>query len=420
MRPVLAFLFLVGGLPAADSSTQPILPHWIKIGGELRGRAEGTTGIGFKEGADDAYFLEHAWLNVTIAPVEKLRFFVEGQDARVFGYDQGPRPTNMQNTADFRQAWVQYGGDQGWRVRAGRQELIFGEQRLVGSSAWGNVGRTFDALRVGYQSGTKRFDWFASSVVKPVSGQFDHWATNNKFSGFYGSLEIHKATVEPYWLWKSNSHVRDELGAWGDLDIYTWGVRTVGHLPRRFDYNVETAFQTGHAAGDAVRAWGGHWVLGYTVSDDDRAPRLLFEYNYATGDRNPGDGKQGTFDSLYPSSHDKWGLADRVGWRNIHDVVGGAVWKPNRQMRFGFNYHAFWLADLHDAFYSQQGTVIARNSKASSGRIGDEIDLQFLWLATRHVQGGAGWAHIIPGPYLIESGKSAAFSYPYVYWTYRF
>jgi len=40
-------------------------------------------------------------------------------------------------------------------------------------------------------------------------------------------------------------------------------------------------------------------------------PRIFLEYNYASGTANPRQ-LGGTFDQLYPSGHDKFGLADQV------------------------------------------------------------------------------------------------------------
>jgi len=46
-------------------------------------------------------------------------------------------------------------------------------------------------------------------------------------------------------------------------------------------------------------------------------PKLRLEFNHASGDSNPSDGKHGTFDVLYPTAHDKYGMADQVGWKNV-------------------------------------------------------------------------------------------------------
>ena len=47
----------------------------------------------------------------------------------------------------------------------------------------------------------------AASVVNPINGQFDRWATNNKFSGFYGGFEIGSLPPGEYTLAIRSAHV---------------------------------------------------------------------------------------------------------------------------------------------------------------------------------------------------------------------
>jgi hypothetical protein len=56
----------------------------------------------------------------------------------------------------------------------------------------------------------------------------------------------------------------------------------------------------------------GHWVTGYTFAKPGSKPRVFAEYNFATGDANPTDQVREGFDQLYPTPHDKTGLADQA------------------------------------------------------------------------------------------------------------
>ena len=112
-----------------------------------------------------------------------------------------------------------------------------------------------------------------------------------------------------------------EAGAPGDLTSSTTGVRMAGKFSPRTDYNVEAAIQRGSLGSDTISAWAGHCA---GRPDDSvggrRRYRVFGEYNFASGDETPGDGTRGTFDQLYPTAHDKYGLADQVGWKNIHHL----------------------------------------------------------------------------------------------------
>ncbi|MEK7408297.1 MAG: alginate export family protein [Acidobacteriota bacterium] len=394
------------------------LPWWLKAGVELRGRAEASTGIDHRPGVDDGYYLHRIRLNATVEPHRWVRFVLQVQDAQAPAFSRKPVPSAFANTLDLRQGYVELGlAEKGrWGLRFGRQELILGEERLVGAANWGNVGRTFDAARLTYRAPGVRLDWFASAVVPVVNGRFDQPRLRNGFYGFYSAFDRlpRNTVVEPYFLWKTTAVLA------GDLDIYTAGARLLGKLSRGFDYNVEMAFQGGHSARDRHRAWAGHWLLGYTAPLKDRPPRFLIEYNYASGDGNPRDGRRGTFDQLYPTNHNKYGTADRIGWRNIHDFMPGVEWKPARQWTLKLDVHTFWLASRQDAFYTEAGAVFLRNPDAASNRVGSEIDLQAIAQLSERLQLGLGYGRLFAGPYLRVSGRPGAFGYPYLMWTYRF
>ena len=109
----------------------------------------------------------------------------------------------------------------------------------------------------------------------------------------------------------------------GKLDQKTAGVRWVGKLPLGLDYGMEMATQFGSLGHDHLHAWAGHWLIAKRFANIASTPRILAEYDYASGDNDARDGQRGTFDQLYPTAHLKYGLTDQVGWRNIHDVHAG-------------------------------------------------------------------------------------------------
>ncbi len=405
-----AVLVLLGG--AAAVRAQPALPRWLDLGGEIRGRAESNTAIGFVPGNDDTYYLHRLRAHFGVQPAPWFRVYAEAQDAHAPGYDQRPLPATVEDTFDLRQAYVQVGSEKsGWSLRAGRQELIFGEERLVGAANWGNVGRTFDAARLMYRRGGVRLDWFASVVVPAITDRFDRPAFTNKLHGFYTSLgDPGKIVAEPYFLWKVSP---------GDLYVYTFGGRSVAKLPARIDYDIEVAGQRGHVANSELRAWAGHWQLGYTLPGTDRTPRLVAEYNRASGDRNPRDNVRGTFDQLYPTNHDKYGTADRIGWRNMHDAMAAVKWNPHPKWRVSVDYHRFFLASRQDWLYTDSGAPVLRNPNARSSRIGDEIDVYGFYQPSKALQFGAGYARLFAGSFLKQSGRPGDASYPYFLWLYR-
>ena len=290
--------------------------------------------------------------------------------------------------------------------------MSFGEERLIGFSNWGNSSRSWDGARLTYQGKGYRLDWFSAAVAPQRKDLFDKPERDNKLHGFYPSLQnwIKGSTVEPYFIVKQSRNI----------EAYTYGVRMIGKLPWRFDYSSDTAGQAGTNGNDRIRAWAGHWVFGEKLADTRFAPRLLLEYNYGSGDKDPKDGKFGTFDQLYPTNHSKYGTADRISWRNSRDLMAGSEWTPHKAWRLLLDYHKYDLATTQDALYTEGGAVFVRNAKATSGDIGREVDLQVTYKPGKHFLFVGGIGRFWPGQFLIESSKHSHVWAPYLGWSFLF
>lgn len=178
----------------------------------------------------------------------------------------------------------------------------------------------------------------------------------------------------------------------------------MGKLPAGFDYGVEIASQRGRYAGDRIGAWASHFVLGHILPDPRRLPRLFAEYNYASGDENPADGRRGSFDQLYPSGHDKSGLADQFMWSNLSHARTGFEIKARASLVLSSSYHSFWLASPRDGLYAPGARLVARMANGSAGRhVAQELDTQAVWTISRNTQVNFGYAHIFPGRFLHQT-----------------
>jgi len=409
------------------SEVNRALPKWLIFGGEYRARFEGYAGGAFKPDSTDAYWLSRVRLNLTIQPLSWLKIYAEGQDARAIFKQPGQPP--YENTWDIRQGFAELGSsDKGlFALRVGRQEINFGDQRLVGSSNWTNTARTFDAIRLisnfALPHAAVRLDLFASAVVNVVNDTWDHHQDGNVFHGAHAEVTklIPGASVEPYVYWKLQPNLKNEAGLVARLDEKAFGVRWVGKLPAAFDYQLEMVREVGSLGTDKVRAWAGHWVVGRTFDSARVRPRVWAEFNYATGDANPKDGIRGTFDHLYPTSHDKYGLGDQVGWKNLRDLRGGVETRPHKNLTASLEYNDWHLASAFDALYNTSGTALARSAAGTAGtHIGQELDLVGNWTVSKPFQIGAGVGHIFPGQFLKKTTPGNGYTFPYVMFQYRF
>jgi alginate export protein len=410
--------------PPFPNRFNELTPAWLTVRGEFRDRMEGGTNIGYTPGLDDVYWLNRFRFDVSVRPSAGFGVLVQAQDARVANKDVGATSSPFRNPFDLRQAYADIGNaEKGpFTVRVGRQEMFFGEQRLVGHLTWVNAARSFDGVRATYKTKGFKLDTFATSVVRIIDGEFDKSGNGNRFLGAYASATdwIPKATVEPYVFWRRDHLQRGERGDIGNLSAATIGTRWVGKLPAGFDYGLEMAIQTGAMASDEINAWAGHWIAGKTLGGPWKV-RVAEEYNAASGDSNPTDGKRQTFDQLYPTGHDKLGLADQVGWKNIRDLRSIVELTPFKGWPISASVHSWWLADTHDALYNAGGATVARVPGGAVGsRVGDEVDVQLTHALTPQVLLAAGIARVFPSQFLDTVTPGAHYTYPFMMVTYVF
>lgn len=400
-----------------------LLPSWLRVRAEFRERVEGAESIGFTADRNDYYALSRVRLNVAATPSQSLSFQVNLHDARVGEKEIGPVAAPFRGPFDFRLAFSDVGSAKSpVALRVGRQELAFGEQRLLGHLAWVNTGRSWDAARLILRSKPMQVDIFAASVVRVLQDELDRSGFGNKLFGAYGSSAtlIPQGTLEPFVFFREDENLASELGPRGTLQQTTAGVRLAGKLPARLDYGVEMAMQRGSLAQDSLSAWAGHWQVRESLKGKG-AVKLISEYNFASGDRDSLDGTRGTFDQLYPTGHDKLGLSDQVGWRNVHHLREGVEFSPLKSTLVSFSYHTWWLASRTDGLYSATGALIARvPGGAASSHVGHEFDIQASRPLTPQIAIVGGYAHMWAGAFLKQATPGASFSAPYVMATYVF
>jgi hypothetical protein len=394
------------------------LPKWMRFDGELRDRVEGYENASFKPNNSDLYDLYRLQLGLYLIPTSWIRFYIETSDDRVF--ERSPKIPPYEDTFDIRNAYVELGGTEanGFGLRVGRQDLYFGNGRLIGNSWWSNVSRSFDGVRGSYQNSDYRLDAFIASVVIERNGVVSHHNEGNNLSGLYGTIKnkvAPRSQLEPYVFWHVQQGATLKSGALGHLDEWTYGARFLGGLPWNFDYRTEMAIQRGELGPSSIKAWMGHWTVGNTLPVWLQV-RPFFEFNYASGDPNSKNlSTEQTFDPIYPSTHDKVGLADQVGWRNMQDLRFGIDTHPTKKWATNVDWHDLWLANAHDSLYPTRGSVVAKDPAGTDGtHIGEEVDFQAVYKPTLQTQFGAGIGDLICGRFLKDTTKGKDYIYPYL------
>ena len=381
---------------------------------------------------------------------------VTAQDSRVWGgtpgSDTGLSTANDGSTEslDLREAFLHAEGLLGpVDVRLGRQLLKFGDQRLVGTNDWGNVGRSFDAALLHFETSIYEVHAWGAVLAEEdsdASGNSTAVGSNRAsdlsvtcntatttgsicqiragtarelddayFSGIYNRfrfsehffmdlyyLGVHKKYInEPVAIINfPNATVTTEDRSRQRDNLYTFGGRLTNATagPRQavipFDWTVEYAWQTGITGREIDASWD---YLGVTVPRVDSltgarltnaagrpvnervykekqrydayaaaadAGLTLFDtvriggdYVVASGDPNRADGADATFQNLFPTAHNMFGISDIQGWQNMVSRSGNLTFLFGG---FGKLLLAFREVDKHklqDGWYNAAGTL---------------------------------------------------------------
>ena len=154
-------------------------------------------------------------------------------------------------------------------ARVGRQELAYGDQRLVGHVSWPNTARTFDAVRGTVRTPGLQVDSFAASVVRILDDEFDKSGNGNRFFGAYGTTPQLDAagSVEPYVFVRSDRNIDSEARRHGRPDARRpsargWAGKAAGAPRLRGRDGGRRPARSGPTP---IRAWAGHWQVRETL-----------------------------------------------------------------------------------------------------------------------------------------------------------
>lgn len=440
MAALLAAAVLPGR--AAEPKNAGVINDWLRrqvpetapafdLGVDLRGRFETKQNAGTVANRDFARNLDNdndVWLARTRVhlgwkPTGWFQAFAQGRDSRA-EFDQPP-PNPERDTFDLHQAWVQVGDAAQFplTLKAGRQEMLYGDERFLGMADWNNIGRVFDAAKLRFERPGGWVDAFAGRQVLPVDGEFNVANDYDWFSGVYaGSAKLLPwQDTEAFFLARnvgagSPNAAGPGLGGPGPRDVYTPGVRVKSRPGRLgpWDYSAEVAGQFGSIAAAGRRLT--HAALaadaqgGFTFTNAWAAPRVGLGYTHGSGDDDPADDRSGTFDLLFGTNHRLYGNMDIAGLRNLHTPSLSLALKPARALTLRIEALAFWMAEGNDFFYPESGRGRSGNgygiNPAFDPFVGAELDVLATWRPRPWADVQAGYGHFFAGDYVRQSVNS--------------
>ncbi|PYQ04151.1 MAG: hypothetical protein DMF83_19105 [Acidobacteria bacterium] len=402
---------------------------WLTIGGQARERGEYFRQYLFGNSEpkqSDGYLLSRYRLSADLHLTRYFRMFAEGRSAFALDRDlAGGRTTSYVDEVDlmngFADVMIPLGQQASVTLRGGRQELIFGSQRLVGPGDFTQVPRAFEGgAAIGQIAGWTITPFWAQPVVVDKY-RFNQSTSDQELFGVFGTGPLHVVAVnlDLYWL-DANNKTATFNGTVGREHRHTLGGRVWGKIGATgLDFEVEGAAQFGTVGRGDVAASMFTTVLGYTLPVPRLSPRVYLEFDYASGDDRPG-GNVGTFNPLYPNGHSYLGYIDYIGRQNLISPNAGVSVSPIRDLTLSLQQYFFWRASDHDAIYNKSGGVLRPATGTTARYVGAETDVLATYNLTHHIQGYAGYSHFSTGEFIEKTGKDKDSDFYYLAIQYTF
>ncbi len=287
-------------------------------------------------------------------------------------------------------------------LRAGRFGMSFGSARLVATRAAPNIPSRFDGFEMIYSRPLWEATAFLTRPVEDIGGI----SGSDSATTFWGLYITHwldaprKLGVDLYYLGIANEHGEYASGT-GNEHRHTYGTRLFG-THNHWDWNGEAAIQVGTFGNESILAWTASLDSGYTW-DTQWQPRLGLKVDVASGDTNPNDGQQGTFNALYFKSA-YFNDASLIRPANLIDVHPNLSANLTRTLSVNGGADVFWRYSRNDAVYAVPGFIAIPAQKTGSSYIGTALDVNLQWQIQRHLTFGASYVHFFTGSYVHGAG----------------
>ncbi len=386
---------------------------YLSLGGELRERFESylNPNFGIKAPPSSAYLLHRLLLDGDLHLTDYVRIFLQLGNMERLGNRGTPSTTDI-NQFDVMQGFIDLRppsplGDAPV-VRIGREELLFGFQRLIAVREGPNVRRDFDGFRVHDDIAGASIDLLAVRPVSDAEGVFDdHTNMDQYLWGAYLTIPLGSFTkVDLYGLDYQNTAAKYR-GVTGIEQRETWGARLFGEA-NGFDWNEEAAFQRGAFRNLNVRADMFASVAGYTFRGVLWEPRIGIESNFASGDSGRGS-TLGTFNAMYPRMP-YFAETSLLVPANVWDIRPVVSLKPTPSVLAVFGWDNLWRASTRDGLYGSGMTEYPGTAKVTGVRVGTELSADVRWRLNEHLLLGAIFAEFFSGGAVTEAlGKNVTF-----------
>jgi hypothetical protein len=353
-------------------------------------------------------FLAHADLHAG----KNFRLFGQLQGSMANGKTSGTSPVD-ENPLDLHQAFFDLNtSSKNVILRVGRQELSYGSQRLISVRELPNNRQAFDVARSIFSFGTYRVDAFYGRYVTAKKEIFDDHS--NKDINLWGAYLVKNKVpffrnVDLYYFGLSKANAVFEDSA-GKERRHTVGSRIWGGNGG-WKYDFEGVYQFGKFTGKTISAWTLSGNASYKFARATLQPEIGIKTEVISGDRQKGDGRLQTFNSLFPKGA-YFGLAALIGPSNLFDIHPSIVFELiDDKLSWTIDNDVFWRYSAKDGIYAPNVSLIHASGNSPNKFIGQQLATDLTFTPNQFLLLRAETTWFKTGAYLkdVSAGKNILF-----------
>ena len=346
--------------------------------------------------------------------------------------------TTIVNSTELLQGYLEYerpdtfGGT--FRGRGGRITMDVGNRRFVARNRYRNTINGFTGLDLEWTDSSDRQGlvlrgfWTLPVLREPTTQRrgrlldndivFDTETVHVNFWGLYAARDfedVGRGELFLFGLHESDSNDRPTR----NRQLATPGFRLYRKpAAGRFDYTIENAIQFGTSRSSASNTSAAglkeldhfahfhHLTLAYSF-DAPWSPRVALQYDFASGDRNPNDGHNERFDTLFGARRFDFGPTGIYGpfaRTNVHTPGLRVELKPHARLSGFVAARAFWLAADEDAWVP---AGVSDPNGNSGSYVATQVEMRVrIEVIPKNVRLEGGYAHLFAGEFIDDAPTS--------------
>jgi hypothetical protein len=350
----------------------------LSIGGELRSQYQFFVNENWGDIANDSdgFLLNRALLHLDTKYKKNFRLFAQIQSSTAVSRID-PSPVD-QNELDIHQLFMDFKfqlSAHDITFRLGRQELLYGSQRLIAVREGPNSRQAFDAVKAIWKYKTLQSDFFYSLFVRNTFGSFnDRPNSATQLYGVYNTL--HKVplvqNIDFYYLGLFKKAATFNSIA-GEEKRHSIGLR-VWRNTKNWSYDFETLYQFGTLDKQSIEAYTVSFNSSYQFDNLLLKPKIGLKTEIISGDKSINDHQLQTFNPLFPRGA-YFGLAAILGPYNLYDIHPSVEIELTDKITFATDYDFFWRFSKADGIYQPNSALLYTSSNSNQRYIGSQLGI---------------------------------------------